>query len=115
MKTIIAGSRDATWEQVLDAVRACPWSRDITSVISGGARGADKAGEGWAALMGYEVTKVLPDWGTHGRKAGVIRNREMAKQADALIAVWDGQSKGTKNMIVVSENMNLKVFVWRTK
>lgn len=35
----------------------------------------------------------------------------MAEYADALIAFWDGKSKGTKNMIEEAEKRNLKVIV----
>lgn len=43
----------------------------------------------------------------------MIRNREMAKAADSLIAFWDGKSKGTANMIQTSEKMGLAVKVVR--
>jgi hypothetical protein len=35
----------------------------------------------------------------------------MAKYADALIAVWDGKSRGTKNMIDEAKKLGLKVYV----
>ena len=39
----------------------------------------------------------------------MIRNKEMAENAEALIAFWDGESKGTKAMIEIAKNKNLKV------
>jgi len=33
----------------------------------------------------------------------------MAEYADALIACWDGKSKGTKHMIDLAKKANLKV------
>ena len=47
----------------------------------------------------------------HGRKAGPIRNNEMADKADALIAIWDGQSRGTKHMIDAATKHGLRVHV----
>jgi type IV secretory pathway TraG/TraD family ATPase VirD4 len=38
----------------------------------------------------------------------------MAKYANALIAIWDGISKGTKHMIDIAKARNLKVFVYDT-
>lgn len=35
----------------------------------------------------------------------------MAEIADALIAFWDGSSKGTKHMIDIAKNKNLLVRV----
>ena len=35
----------------------------------------------------------------HDKAAGPIRNRQMAEYADYLIAFWDGESRGTRNMI----------------
>lgn len=37
----------------------------------------------------------------------------MADYADALIAIWDGESRGTANMIEEAEKRGLKVFVYR--
>jgi hypothetical protein len=36
----------------------------------------------------------------------------MARYADALIAVWDGKSKGTFHMMVEAKRRGLKVFVY---
>ena len=37
----------------------------------------------------------------------------MAKYADALIAFWDGKSKGTKHMIHLARSRNLNVFIYQ--
>ena len=49
----------------------------------------------------------------HGRAAGPIRNKEMANNADALIAFWDGQSRGTRSMINLARKMGLQVAICR--
>ena len=113
MKTIIAGSRDATLADVRAAVDACPFKDKITEVISGAARGADTFGEQVAASHGWPVTRKPADWKTHGKRAGYLRNEEMAQQADALIAVWDGASKGTAHMIDLGRKYGLLVNVQR--
>ena len=51
------------------------------------------------------------DWNTLGRKAGHVRNIEMAKNADALVACWDGVSRGTEDMIKIARSEGLAVFV----
>lgn len=114
MKTIIAGSREGvTLRHVEDAVASCGWR--ITSVVSGGCRGADKIGEFYAEVHGIPVQLFPADWSKHGRMAGPIRNRQMAENAEALIAVWDGKSRGTQHMIKTANQKGLKVFVHRVR
>lgn len=111
MKTIIAGSRvpSITIDTVAQAVRECGW--DPSLVISGTAPGADRAGELWAEANGIPILRCPANWDLHGRSAGIIRNTEMAGKADALIALWDGKSKGTYHMINVAQSKGLRVYV----
>lgn len=80
-------------------------------VVCGMARGADTLGERYAKERGYEIHYFPADWDKHGKSAGYIRNREMAENADALVAFWDGKSRGTKNMIMLARQQGLKVRV----
>lgn len=104
MKTIIAGSRTFNdydlLKQKLDYFRK---HNSVTEIVSGTAKGADQLGERYATENNIRITLFAADWNRHGKKAGPMRNRTMAEYADQLIAVWNGESKGTKNMI---ENMN---------
>lgn len=111
MKTIIAGSRDGfTYNDVVKAVSESKF--EITEVISGGARGVDRFGEQWAKYNEVNIKQFLPDWDGLGKKAGHVRNREMGDYADALIALWDGKSSGTKGMIEYAQKKGLKVYVY---
>lgn len=47
----------------------------------------------------YQSLEVVIDDIKHGRAAGPIRNQQMAERADALVAVWDGASRGTGDML----------------
>ncbi len=85
---------------------------DIT-VVCGKARGADLFGEQYAKERGYAVAYFPADWDKHGKAAGFIRNEQMAQNADALVAFWDGRSRGTRNMIELARRYNLKVRVKR--
>lgn len=114
MKTIIAGSRNIEeYQVILDAIEASGF--EITEVISGGAKGVDSLGERYGTEKSIPV-KVFPaDWESYGRKAGIMRNKEMAAYAEALIAVWDGNSPGTYNMITEAQSRKLKVYVLRVR
>lgn len=111
-RVIIAGSR--TLDDVALVRRAVEASGfTVTSVISGGARGVDACGKAWAADNGIPVEQMHAEWNRYGRAAGPIRNRQMAEQADALIAVWDGESRGTRHMIEEARRRGLAVHVYR--
>lgn len=111
MKTIIAGSRDIIdYGLVTEAMNRIDW--DVTEIVSGGARGIDTLGERWASDNNVSL-KIFPaDWDTYGKAAGPIRNAQMAKYADALVAIWDGKSRGTSNMIGEAKDLGLKVVVF---
>lgn len=111
MKTIIAGSREGF--SIEDVYKALDESNfRIGEVVSGGARGVDRFGEQWAKENDVPIKQFIPDWDGLGKKAGHVRNRDMGDYAEALIALWDGQSKGTKGMIEYAEKKGLKVYVY---
>jgi dissimilatory sulfite reductase (desulfoviridin) alpha/beta subunit len=110
MRTIIAGSRDIDDMKLLESAIA-ESKMDITIVVCGEARGVDWLGKEWAISRNIPVHSFPANWSLHGKSAGFIRNTEMAENADALIAVWDGESRGTKMMIDIAKKKGLKVFV----
>lgn len=117
MKVIIAGPRDVHGAESFNLVRRAiidsNWFLEITEIVHGGATGIDTA----AGVVAASLTTPWPvrvfnaDWSKHGRAAGPIRNAEMARYADRLIAVWDGESRGTKNMINTAKKYNLQTYV----
>lgn len=110
MRTIIAGSRDIVdIKEVYKAIADSDFS--ITQIISGGARGIDQLGVEYAKTMKLPFVFYMADWDKLGKSAGYIRNKSMADNADALIAVWDGESKGTKHMIDIATKKGLKVYI----
>lgn len=114
MKVIIAGSRDITkYNTVEQAVKLSGF--EITEVVSGKARGVDTLGEVWALTHNIPVASFPANWNKHGRAAGPIRNCEMAEYAEALIAVYDGESTGTANMITQARSKGLDVFIYLVK
>ncbi len=82
-------------------------------VVSGTARGADTLGERYARERGFQLRRFPANWDKDGKKAGMLRNYRMADNADALIAFWDGTSRGTANMIDIARKKNLPVRVIR--
>jgi len=127
MKVIIAGSRSIDdLGFVREAVEASPFT--VTKVVSGCAKGVDKLGEEWALENDIEIEAFPADWknlsdprgvikrtgphGSYNALAGIHRNTAMGQYADALIAVWDGKSTGTKHMIEYMQSLGKPVFVY---
>ena len=109
MKVIIAGSREIVDSSLL--IEALIESNfEVTKIISGGARGADRIGEQYSRAYNIPLTVIKPDWDKYGKRAGYKRNEQMAEVADALIALWDGKSKGTKHMIDLANDKGLMVY-----
>jgi hypothetical protein len=110
MKTIIAGSRSiSSIKLVAEAIKLSKFK--ITEVVSGTAQGVDRLGEQYAEAKDIPVIRFPADWEKHGKSAGYKRNAAMAKYADALIAVWDGESRGTMHMINLAKKEKIKVYV----
>ena len=114
MKVIIAGGRDFTDYEFAKKHLDSIFSKVKPDyIISGKARGADTIGEQYAHENGIDVLEFAADWKGLGRKAGPIRNAQMAQEATHLVAFWDGKSRGTKHMIEEAERVGLKVRVVR--
>lgn len=110
MKVIIAGSRSIIDEKsVLEAILESKF--EITEVVCGEAQGVDRIGKSLAVANGVPVKSFIPNWKDHGKKAGIRRNIVMALYADALVAVWDGKSAGTRHMIRFMRSVDKPVFV----
>lgn len=97
MKVIIAGSRTFNnYNFLKEKMKEIP---EVEEVVCGLAKGADSLGHQWAQLHNIPITTFPAQWGKYGKAAGMMRNKEMAEYADFLVAFWDGQSPGTKDMI----------------
>lgn len=109
MRLVIAGGRDYTLTRAdyvsLDALAV---KLGVAEVVSGGAKGADAGGEDWAKSRGFPVRLFPAQWKRYGKRAGPIRNREMAEYADA-VALFPGGS-GTESMRREARRSGLPVY-----
>jgi hypothetical protein len=89
----------------------------ITFIISGGAKGADKLSEKWAFENDVHKTIYLPDWDTNGKAAGFIRNTDIVKNSDKVLAMWNCKSRGTADSLrkAIQFKKILWVFDYTTK
>lgn len=113
-KVIIAGSRSfRNYELLKHKCDEILKNKEDIVVVSGCASGADAFGVIYANERGFGIEKYPADWEKYGKSAGYRRNEIMAAKAEALIAFWDGQSKGTAHMIKLAQEKGLKVRVVR--
>ena len=91
----IVGSRDFNDYELLKAEMN---KVEIKKIVTGGANGADLLAEYYAREHNIPVEVFKPDWKL-GRHAGILRNRLIVENSDAVIAFWNGQSKGTLSTI----------------
>lgn len=122
MRILICGTRTVFGENVIDdAVSRSRWNGLITRVVSGGQKrydrkqrtyyGADYWGERWAFARDIPVDRYPADWNKHGRSAGPIRNQQMIDtNPDGVIAIWDGQSADTRDLISRAKAAGIEVF-----
>lgn len=115
MRTIIAGSRGLLDPELVNlAVAQCGWVPSV--VLCGGADGPDNNGRLWAKANGVPVEEYPADWypnGVYDIRAGYKRNVKMGDAADALIAVWNGKSGGTRHMLQYAKSRGLRVFIYK--
>jgi len=116
MKVIIAGSRNINdynfiKRSVLDFEKQYG---KITEIVSGTAKGVDQLGEKFALEFGLKLKKFPADWNKYGKRAGYLRNKQMGDYADALVAVWDGKSRGTAMMIEIMMDLEKSFKIYRS-
>jgi len=97
-------------ESVLSSFIDIHKEKDIC-IVSGGARGADSLAEKYAGENGIKFELYPADWDRFGKIAGFVRNKEMMKGADRVIAFWNGKSSGTKHAIEVAAKNDIPSYV----
>ena len=112
MKIIVAGGREFNNKEIIFRCLDSVGIKKEYTIISGHATGVDSMAELYAKERGLTLEIYPAQWDKYGKKAGPMRNHEMACNGDALIAFWDGSSRGTKNMLrhAVTKRLSIIVF-----
>lgn len=113
-KIIVAGGRDFSnyklLKEKLDEVVKLFGGFEL---VCGMAKGADMLGWDYAKLNNLPIKEFPADWNGLGKRAGYIRNEQMAQYADGCIVFWDGKSKGSKHMIDLADKYKLSLSIIR--
>jgi hypothetical protein len=70
----------------------------FTTLIHGGASGADRLAGEWAASRGISVEVYPADWQKYGRAAGPIRNQRMIDRKPDMVVAFPG-GRGTADLV----------------
>jgi hypothetical protein len=92
------------WNRFAEEVQRALWNALSPTdgpheIISGGADGADAMAKRYAHARGWPYREFPADWKKWGKAAGILRNRDIVRHADQVIAFWDGESRGTAHTI----------------
>ena len=120
MRVVVAGSRSIRqYRHVVQAIETAPFFDRIEAVVSGGAAGVDRLGEQYAESCGFDIDRfyvTAEHRARFGNRFAYLRRNElMARFADAAIIVWDGQSRGTIDMLQRAGGHSLPLHVATTK
>lgn len=113
MKLGVVGSRNITSSQaVYDAIMSSPWKYTYQTIVTGGARGVDSIAESFAETHDFNCEVITPNWDdwSDGHPAKV-RNTEIVEESDAIVAVWDGNSDGTRDTIDKAIDRGTPIYV----
>ena len=114
-KVVVAGGRNFNNYQLLNEKldKILKNKMPNVTIISGTAKGADRLGELYAQHHNIALQQYPANWDFFGRRAGYLRNIQMAEAADAVIVFWDGESRGTKMMIDIAKTYHLPLRIIR--
>jgi len=117
MKVAIVGSRSINDQMFVEYLFRCFTYifGKPTKIISGGARGIDTFAEDFAHNFNIDLQVFKPDWAKYGRKAGFIRNEDIIKNCDICLAIWDGESHGTKHDLELCEQYKKDLVLFNLK
>ena len=110
MKVIVAGSRNFHDSNFIYKKLDFLFSKiSSIEIVEGGCRGVDLIAKQYAKDRSLPYKEFPANWEVYGKKAGPIRNEQMALYADGLVAFYDGKSAGTGNMIQTAQKAKLKI------
>lgn len=113
MTLAIIGSRTLQLASLQPYIPSC-----VTKIVSGGAKGIDQQAKEYAVSQHILYQEYLPEYEKYGKAAPLKRNKQIVQAADAVIAFWDGKSRGTKYTIDyakrIGKNVNIYLFFRET-
>jgi len=112
MKLVVSGSRSIKDKEVVfDHLDIFNKETPIDCIVCGGAKGVDMAAVLWATRECIPFTVYLPNYTMYGKIAPLVRNEKMASYGNALLAIWDGKSRGTMHAVECFRRLDKEVML----
>ena len=108
---IVAGSRTMddysfVHKEIQKFIKSNCFVKDI-SIISGHAKGVDLLGERFAKNNNLNLIILPARWEKFGKRAGYLRNRDMADLATHCLVICENNSKGSRHMYNIAKSKGL--------
>lgn len=117
-KILITGSRGytdyVTFERRVDKYLSNLDKNEI-EIVEGDAKGVDDMAREYAIKHNLRYKTFKADWDNNGKCAGLLRNEAMAEYCTHAIIFWDGESKGTANIISLIKEHSIPCIKVRVK
>ena len=115
-KVAIVGSRkindyEFVENEFFDLLKNLNLTKDNVMIISGGARGVDTIAQLIAKKYGIPILIFYPDYKKYGKKAPLVRNIKIVKEADYILAFPSKDSRGTKFVINEALRQNKRLII----
>ncbi len=107
MKVAVIGSRSLVVKNL-----SMYLPKETTEIISGGAKGIDSCAKEYAVNNNIKLIEILPQYSKYGRTAPLVRNIQIIKSADMVLAFWDGKSNGTKFVIDNCRKLDVPIKIY---
>lgn len=107
MKVAVIGSRSLRINDMRFYIPSA-----TTEIVSGGAKGVDKAAEDFARKKELKYTEFLPEYEKYARAAPLRRNEKIIDYADLVVALWNSKSKGTQYVINLCKQTDKPLIVY---
>lgn len=124
IRIIITGSRDFNNYNYMSeklsfyiGVMVKSFKKTKIEIITGKSRKIDMLARQFANENNFKLIIIDADYDKHGERANIIQNKEMVNyvtKADKsyLIAFWNGESKGTYNIINEANKLKLATLIF---
>ena len=97
MVVAVIGSRECGNISEKDIIKYLPY--ECLEIVSGGAKGIDTLAKKAAKILNVPCKEILPDYKKFSRRAPLVRNEEIVKSVDFVLAFWDLKSRGTASAL----------------
>ena len=108
MKVLVCGGRNyKSIKELNDFLNTFHARHQITLLITGAAKGADRLADGWASRQGIARAIFPANWIGEGHSAGFKRNRRMIDITNPDVVIAFSGGPGTANTVEQAKRVKI--------